>query len=296
MNLAVSAKNRAKVIQMEIQVAKQRILLLKDKLSPQEAKEKAWQKKLSAFDTFSKVASFLSKPKDEDFTITYSEHRYEPFWHVVAKARYEYTRTTNYQIPASGKEVKTVTVHDMKYDVTNGHIHVPVLEYCLQDELDENLIDGISGKSAPHFQPLLSLVPFEVKDELKDAVSADSILIPPQSRVSAIMRGSLAKMIKGIQADTILTEQVEVTCVDLYYRPIYAYKFSWASKQKEAILEIDGLTGESKAGSRVFTEYLGKVLSRDFLFDVGSDAVGMFIPGGGIAVKAAKRYMDSKKE
>lgn len=270
------------------------MLLLKDQISPAEAKDKAWQKKLNAFDALSKMTSFLSKPKDDDFALTYSEHRYEPFWHVVATARYEYTRTTNYQIPASGKEVKMVTVHDTKYDVLNNHIHVPVLEYCLQEERDENIIDGVSGKTSPQLQQYLAQTAFEVTGQIRDEVDADAILIPPQVRISAIMRDSLSKMITGIQADTIIDEQVEVTRVDLYYRPIYGFKYAWTSKQKEAILEVDGLTGECRAGSRVFTEYFGKVLDQSFLFDIGAEAVGIFVPGGGIAVKAAKRYMDTR--
>jgi hypothetical protein len=281
---------------MQIHIANQRMLLLKDKVSPAEAKEKAWQKKLSAYDTFSKVTSFLSKPKDDDFTVTYAEHRYEPFWHVVAKARYEYTRGTNYQIPIQGAEVKSVTVLETTYDVTNRHIHIPVSEYCLQEELDERIIDGITGKDAPHLQPLLSMAPFEVLGQLKDEVSEEAILVPPQTKISAVMRESLAKMIKGIQADTILAEHVEVTRVDLYYRPVYAYKFLWASKQKEAILEIDGLTGECRPGNRVFNEYVGKVLNRDFLFDIGADTAGLLLPGGSLAVKAAKRYLDSREQ
>jgi len=280
---------------MNIDVASQRILLLRDQITPEDAKDKAWQKKVSAFDAFSKVASFLSKPKDEDFTLVYSEHRYEPFWHVTAKARYEYTRTATYAIPVSAKEVKTVTVHDIKYEAQDGKIRVPVLEYCLQEEFDVNLIDGITGKSTPDLEKYLSMKPHEVTGQLKDDVDADAILIPPQARVSAIMRDSLSKMIKGIQADTILAEQVEVTRVDLYYRPVYAFKYSWISKQKEAILEVDGLTGDIRPGSRVFSEYLGKVLDQNFLFDIGADAVGMFVPGGSIAVKAAKRYMDTRK-
>jgi hypothetical protein len=36
-------------------------------------------------------------------------------------------------------------------------------------------------------------------------------------------------------------------------------------------------------------------LDRDFLFDIGADAAGMFIPGGSIAVKAAKKVIDAKK-
>jgi hypothetical protein len=279
---------------MQIAVANQRILLLKDRLSPQEARDVAWQKKLNAFDAFSKVTSFLSKPKDEDFSLTYSEHRYEPFWHVISRALYEYTRTTNYQIAPSGKEVRTVTIHDVKYEVLNGHIHVPVLEYCLQEERDEKILDGITGKDAPQLQQYLSMAPTEVAGQIKDEVDTDAILIPPQARISAIMRDSLSKMITGIQADTILREDVEVSCIDLYYRPVYAFKYAWASKQKEAIIEVDGLTGEFRAGTRVFTEYFGKVLDQAFLFDIGADAVGMFVPGGGIAIKAAKKYIDAR--
>lgn len=279
---------------MQIEVANQRILLLKDQISAEDAKSKAWQKKLSAFDALSKVTSFLAKPKDEDFNLTYSEHRYEPFWHVIATARYEYTRTSNYQIPVTAKEVRTVTIHDNKYDVLNAHIHIPVLEYCLQEEREENILDGITGKSAPQLRQYLSLTSLEVTGQLKDEVGADAILVPPQARISAIMRDSLSKMITGIQADTIIDEKVEVSCVDLYYRPIYGFKYSWISKQKEAILEVDGMTGECRAGNRVFTEYFGKVLDQSFLFDIGADAVGVIVPGGGIAIKAAKKYMDSR--
>jgi len=160
---------------MQIEVANQRILLLKDQISPAQAKDIAWQKKLGAFDTLSKMTSFLSKPKDDDFTLTYSEHRYEPFFHVISKARYEYTRTTNYQISASGKEVKTVTLHDTKYDVLNNHIHVPVLEYCLQEERDENLIDAISGKNTPQLQQYVAMTSVEVTGQLKDEVGAGAI-------------------------------------------------------------------------------------------------------------------------
>jgi hypothetical protein len=108
------------------------------------------------------------------------------------------------------------------------------------------------------------------------------------------MRQTLSKMIMGIQADKILEENVEVTCIDLYYRPVYAFQYRWTGKNKEAIIEVDGLTGQIKSGARVFSEYLGRVLDQNFLFDLGADAAGMLIPGGSIAVKVAKHYLDSK--
>jgi hypothetical protein len=281
---------------MDIHVADQRILLFSDEITPKEAEEIAWNKKVSVFDTVSKVVSFLSRPKDEDFELIYQEHRYQPFWHVVAKSKYVYDRTADYQVPANGPEVKSITLEQKDYQTQNGHLHLSVMEHCLSEEQEEVLIDGVTGNYEPELTRYLSLTPEDASGKLEKLVSKKSILVPPQIRVSAIMRQTLAKMIKGIQADKILEENVEVTCVDLYYHPVYAFQYRWISKNKEAIVEVDGLTGEIKSGLRVFSEYLGRVLDQNFLFDLGADAAGILIPGGNIAVKVAKHYLDIKKK
>lgn len=280
---------------MKIDVAKQRILLLKDQMSPADAEKKAWEKKTNAFDAISKVTGFFSRPKDDDFELTYKEHRYQPFWHVLAKARYVYDRNVTYQVSVGGKEVRSVTFLSTDYEETNGHIHVPVVEHCVQDEQDEVFIDGVSAKHVPDLALYIKKPFTEVAGKIEKLIPKDSILVPPSARVSAIMRDSLSKMIKGIQADTILEEHVEVSAIELWYRPVYAFQFAWKSKGKDGIVEVDGVTGTIASGSRIFREYLGKVLDQDFLFDIGADAAGIFIPGGSIAVKAAKKYLEKKK-
>lgn len=278
---------------MEIAVANQRIFLFDEQISVQHAEDKAWSKKMDSFGTINKVGSFLSRPKDEDFELLYKEYRYQPFWHVIAKARYVYERNANYQIKASTEVVRTVTINSADYQVTNGHIHVPVLEHCVQEEHEELLIDGVTGKQRPELNQYLKLSPILVTEELESKIPKEAILVPPQTRVSGIIRESMSKMIKGIQADTILEEHVEIECVDLYYYPIYAFQYLWKSKNKEAIIEVDAISGTITTGTRIFREYLGKMLDRDFLFDIGADTAGLFIPGGTIAVKAAKKYMDT---
>ena len=280
---------------MEIKVADQRILLFPDQITPAEAKKKGWENKMDAFGTFNKMASFLTRPKDEDFELIYEEHRFQPFWHVAAHAKYVYDRGSVYQVSTSGSEVQAVSYQEQRFEVTNSHIHLSVLEHCTQEEHDEAFVDGISGKNTPELKLYLALSPKIIQGELEKSVPEGSILVPPQTRVSAIMRDSLSKMIKGIQADTILEESVEVTCVDLYYHPIYAYQYRWKSKAKEAILEIDALTGSVSIGNRTINEYLGKVLDQSFLFDIGADAVGIIVPGGSVAVKLAKKYIDKRR-
>lgn len=280
---------------MEIAVADQRILLFTDQITLDDAKAKGWEKKVASFGAINQLAGFLSKPKDEDFELTYTEHRYQPFWHVAAKAKYVYDRTAKYQVAAASPEVARVTLQKTEYEIVNGHFHVDLIEHCTQVEEDEVFVDGVTGKAKPELKNYLSLSPKIIKGNLEKNAPKDSIFVPPQTRVSAIMRDSLSKMIKGIQADTILEEHVEVTCVDLYYHPVYAFQYRWKSKQKDAIVEVDGMTGAVSTGNRTFSEYLNKVLDTNFLFDVGADAAGIFVPGGSIAVKVAKKYIDAKR-
>jgi hypothetical protein len=280
---------------MEIVVADQRIFLIGDQVTFQYAEAKAWEKKIVAFDTMSKVGSFLSHPKDEDFELVYREHRYQPFWHVIAQARNIYDRNTEYQVKIGGSEVKSVTCLSKKYEITKGHIYLPVTEHCIQEEEDEVFVDAVTGKNQPKLSDYLSFSPKQVSGKLEKIVHKESILVPPQMRVSAIMRDMFSKMIKGIQADNIQEETIKVPLIDLYYHPIYAFQYKWKSKGKEGIVEIDALTGGVKGGNKIFREYLGKVLDQDFLFDLGADAAGLLFPGGSIVVKAAKKYIDIRK-
>ncbi len=277
---------------MEILIADQQIFMFSDQLTPHYAEVKAWEKKMVAFDAMSKVGNFLSHPKDDDFELVYREHRYQPFWHIKAHSRYEYDRLADYKFETHGPEVESITFLTGQFEAVKGWIKVDVTEHCMQEEKSEIYVDGISGRTQHELANYLTFSPIPVSGELKDVVDKDSILVPPQMRASAIIRDMLAKLIKGIQADKIKEESINVPSVDLYYRPVYAFQYRWKSKGKEAIVEVDSLTGAVKSGNRIFREYLGKVIDQNFLFDVGADIAGLLLPGGSIAVKVVKKYID----
>lgn len=281
---------------MDITIADQRIVLITNSVTKDEATILAKQKKLDSFGTVDKVTSFLSKPKDEDFEILYEEHRLQPFWHVSAKAHYKFDRNVTYSVPTSGTEVQSVSYHKDTISVSNAQIQLPVVEHCSVDENHQITVDGVSGKTDQKLTSYTSLPYTVISSELRSAVSETTIIVPPTVRISAIMRETLSKMIKGIQADVIHEEKVEVTTVDLVYRPVYAFQYRWKSKNKEAIVEVDAATGVVSTGNRTFREYFGKVLDQNFLFDIGADAAGMILPGGSIAVKIAKKYIDQKQK
>ena len=282
---------------MDLKIAQERILLIKDQVTPAEAETKAQAKKMDAFGALNKLTGIFSRPAENDFEIIYREHRYQPFWHIASKAHYVYDRNSHYQYDIKAGEVKTLTVEGKDYEVTNGHLHIPVLEHCKQDLSEEIIIDGVSGAKS------MSLKSYTTKksvvvlgDKLAETAGKDAVLVPPQARVSGIIREMLAQMIQGIQADKIFEENIEITSIDLYYRPVYSFEFNWRSKNKKAILDVDAVTGETSTGSRTFVEFAGKTLDRDFLFDIGADVAGIFLPGGSIAVKAAKKIIDTNKK
>jgi len=278
---------------MNTTLADQRMLLINPAFSMADAQQKAWLRKIDAFGTFSKMTGFLSKPKDEDFELIYSEERYEPLWHVAATARYVFDRNNRYIVPFKSSEVQSITFEGNPMKGNKGSFEMTVVEHCQQDCSDEALVDGLNGKSKPELRGVISAPHQEIEGEINKALSPEAIVVPPQFRISAIIRNALSKVITGVEADVIHEESLAITTADLYYHPIYAFQYHWKTKDKKAIVEVDGINGEIRTGTRTYSEYFGKIMDKDFLMDVGADAAGMIIPGGSIAVRFAQKCVDS---
>lgn len=280
---------------MEISLADERALLLKEQLSIEQAEGRAWGKKMEAFGRMALVTSFLNRPKDNDFELIYKEHRYEPFWHVVCSAHYVYERARNYLVELK-PEVEAATIEGKRYQVVDGHITLTGLEHCREEPRTELFIDGFTGEANPLLGSYLNFPARHVPQQDLDDISATGpIFVPPQARASGIVRNVLSDMIKGVQADRVLEEYVHVERIDLYYRPVYAFQYRWLSKDKEAILEYDGVTSQLQTDGKTFQQYMGKILDPSFLFDVGSETVDLFVPGGGLALKLAKKGIEAAR-
>jgi hypothetical protein len=91
----------------------------------------------------------------------------------------------------------------------------------------------------------------------------------------------VSSAIGRIEADRILEERVLVDAVDLIYRPVYAFRYRHGTK--EAVIEFDGLTGDTGADGATFEQFLGKALEPKFLLDVGVEAVNILVPGTQLA-------------
>ena len=280
---------------MDLQLAAERLYLLEERLTVDEIQQRAMDRRLQAFG--SGLGSFLQRPKPEEVTLVNKQRRLEPFWHVAGRAVYVYERNRDYTVPASAPDVEALTINGVKYDGQPAggpqrSFRVPAREHCRVEFAHESYTDGLTGTPVTDAATLMAGPRSEVSDPATLSAE-DTVAVPPEHRASYVVRQLMSEIMKPVQADTVLEESITLDATDLFYRPIWAFEFTWAGKGKQGIVEIDSITGQTRQGKQLVSSIKG-MLSRDLLFDVGADTIGLFVPGGSIAVKLAKAAMDKK--
>ena len=277
---------------MDIQLAEQRIFALTEKLTAEQARARAMDRRTSVFG--GGLGSLLQRPKSEEVELLATQKRFEPFWHAACSLRQVYDRTRKFSVPVTGPEVQSLTLHDTEYPVINRSFSLTAVEHCRDEERQQIFLDGLSGEKID-LAALIDGAKFEVTDLASFTGRESAIIVPPEIRASYVVRQALQPMMKPLQADIVFEEGVTVETIDLYYRPIYAFEFRWKPKDKTAVAEFDGVTGEMR-NAKSLRPALNLNITRDALFDIGADTIGMIVPGANIAVKLAKVALDQKKK
>jgi hypothetical protein len=280
---------------MEIQLGDERLLLLEERLTGDEIQQRAMDKRTSAFG--GGLGSLLQRPKVEEVSFVSRQRRLMPFWHVAATSHYVYERRRDYTVPAAAPEVTAVTVHDQRHEMdqrvgTQPAFRLPLMEHCQNDFRSESFTDGLTGQPVADGPAVITGPKSEIGD-LQTLEAQETIVVAPEQRASYVVRQTLSQVMKAVQADRILEETIALQTTDLYYRPVWAFEFAW--RDKHGVIEIDSISGQATTGKGMMTQMKG-MLNRDVLFDIGADTVGLFVPGGSIAVKLAKAAIDSNRK
>ena len=278
---------------MDIQLADQHIFRLDDRLTPEEIRQRAMDRRTGAFG--GGIGGLLQRPKADDIELVASQRRLEPFWHIGCTALYVYDRSHDYTVPASGPQVREVTVQSERYPVTpSGSFVFRALEHCREEIRQALFLDGVTGAAVADAAGIIGGQRHEVAD--LEALAAESdILVPPEQRASFVVRQLLAGVLKPLQADSVTEESITFEQIDLYFRPWWAFEFHWKPKDKRGVLEMDAVTGEIR-NSQALMATLSRKVSKDMLFDIGAETVSLLVPGGGIAVKVAKMAIDANNQ
>jgi hypothetical protein len=275
---------------MEVEIAEQRILVFSDQVGPHEAEGMAWAKRLEAFGTLARMGGFLTRPKDAEFEVIYREKRLQPFWRIASRATAVYERRREYSI-VLGAEVKRVVVDGEARTIKNHRITLFGDESCEEETRRQVLADGLTGAEDHDLGGYLDFTAAEADAaHLATLAEQQVVVVPPKVKASGLVRDAVAKAIGKIEADRVLEEKVELEAVDLYYRPVYAFRYRRGGK--EAVVEVDGLTAEVSTAGSTFEEHLGKLLEPKFLLDIGAEAANLFIPGATVAKLAIVKGLE----
>ena len=261
------------------------------------ARDRVEQKKVNLI--AGTLGSLFSRAKPEDLQLATVENRVEPFWLLEASSRTVYDRARTYTIPAGGAEVRSVTVMGTDFPVVpqpkgDNAFTLTGVEHCVQELKSRQTFDGITGAKADLLKYAGS-----AKTEIADITTfapEGVLVVPPQVKANAVVRQVTADVVQPVQnVQTIHEERVDIETVDLNFRPIYAFEYEWAAKNKRVIIEFDPLTGEMHTGGKRWSDQIKSMVTRDLIFDITADAFGTLVPGGSIAVKLVKAVVDRKK-
>jgi hypothetical protein len=280
---------------MDISLAEERAFQITPQVALEVAKVRVDDKRTAH--VAGTVGALLSRPKADDIRLLSTEARLEPFWMVTISGRTRYDRNRTFTLPVSGPEVQQITVleHQVRVDpAAKGApvVNLSAVEHCLEERRVSTTFDGLTGNQFD-FSRYLTYPSLEITN-LESFVPEGFFVVVPQARATAVVRQVMGEFVKPVQAQVIHEERVDVEAIDLYFRPVYAFEYEWAAKSKRVVVEYDGLTGETRSGGRTLRDQIKGMVTRDLLFDVTADAVGMIVPGGSIAVKLVKAVVDRR--
>lgn len=261
------------------------------------ARDRVEQKKMNLI--AGTLGSLFSRSKPEELQLATVENRVEPFWLLEASSRTVYDRARTYTVPASGTEVKSVSVMGQDLPTVPQPKSGPAfiltgVEHCVQELQTRQTFDGISGNKVDLLK-YAGAAKTEIAD-ISTFAPEGVLVVPPQVRANAVVRQVTAEVVQPVQnVQTILEERVDIETIDLNFRPIYAFEYEWAAKNKRVVIEFDPLTGEMRTGGKRWSDQIKGMLTRDLIFDITADAFGTIVPGGSIAVKLVKAVVDRNK-
>ncbi len=207
--------------------------------------------------------------------------RLVPFWQVKCRSHFDYTRLNEYSITAHDPEAALVTIQgsdkdgryteiDYRVDRTGrseGRVKLTGIERCVKDRESNEWIDSYMHTDdwAPkdletHQKQLQESTlqhPRPVKDleDFADTLTLDGkplfdnnvemIIVPPLETADNVVRRTLRKVMVPIEAALIYDWMLEVSIIDLYFRPLFVFEFLRLDKEGNPIArkleELDAL-------------------------------------------------------
>lgn len=269
-----------------IKIDGEKLLAIEDVLGMEKAREKANDQKTKAFGL---LAGLLSRPKAEDIDIAYEEKHYDAFWHVLGKSRFEYKRRKSFKVPVESVVQEVEALGTSFQTSSQKYFEIEGVERCVEEHREEVMVNAKDGSQGDFVKYLK--YPVKQIASTDELTSDGTAIVAMDAKPAFLVRKVVNELIKPIQADQILDEQIGITELALYFVPIYTFEFHWKAKDKRVTVSFDGATGQLLPQPNKITERMRKSFSNDELFEFGKE-VANFVPGGGLALMVGKKAVD----
>lgn len=265
----------------------ERLLVLEDVLGMDKARQLAQEHKVKAFGL---LAGLLSRPQPQDIDIVYEEKRFEAFWRIVGQSRFEYKRKKMYQVTVEPM-VKEIEVLGQMFQAHSqaSLFEIEGEERCVEEYRQEVTVNARTSQPED-FSKYIDFLSQEITST--EALTTDGTpVVALEAKPAFLVRQIVNNLIKPIQADKILDEQIAITQLALYFVPIYTFELHWKTKDKRVTISFDGVTGELMPKANKIAERLRNSFTNDEIFEFGKEAAN-FIPGGGLALMVGKKAIE----
>jgi hypothetical protein len=278
---------------MEIAVAEQGAFCVPPTISVDEARGHAAHYRTSAFGG---LAQLFSRPKPDDISVVPNGLRFVPFWHVASHLRVVYDRNETYRFPVGTPDnVVSLSIGEKTFDVEaerkDRAITVAAVAHCVRELRKELWIDATTGDPLPP-----RAVGTAAAIDLATFAPDDGAIVDPTVRASAVIRQILGDDVKPPEADAYHEERADIEALDLYFLPQYSYDLVWTAKSKTANITVDGCSGEIVQSKSAMHPAIAKLLSKETLFDIGSETLNLVVPGGAIPLKIVRAIQKKRSE
>jgi len=273
----------------QLMIGEKGFIALSPLIVPEKADKIAEENKHRGISFFSRL---IYRPKPEEIKLTRSEARYEPFWHMVCEARVDYVREKSVHLDLD-ENVCELKIGDQYFKADNGKAFVNIDERCVIRKNNELFIDAVTGENRDFKE--IGNSRFSRIASVEEIVNSDFTPVPAKVKASILVRDMIFDTMKPLKAIEIITQSLKIEKLNLCFRPVYVYEYTWEAKNQHVVFEIDAITGKVSEGRVLGKSNEGEFLSEASLFDIGADAIGLVVPGGEIAAKIARAFIGKHK-
>ena len=229
-----------------------------------------YKSKVFGFD-IKRALTSIGRKKEDRIDSKLLHRRLVPFWQIKCRSHFDYTRINEYSIAAHDPEAVMITLQgndkegqktESEYRVdrsgrSEGKVRLTGIERCVKDREENSWIDSYvhtddwSPKDIEaqrkHLSDLALQNPIPIRDLEGFASSLtfdntplfedtlETIVVPPLETADNVVRHTLRKVMVPIEAALIYDWLLDVSIIDLYFRPLYVFQFSRMDKEGNTI-------------------------------------------------------------